>query len=36
VTGKSLKRYLRDKYSDLAVYVRDRGGRDIATNTVLA
>lgn len=36
VTGKSLKRYLRDKYKDLAVYVRDRRGKDLATSDALA
>lgn len=35
VTGKSLKRYLRDKYKDLAVYVRDRRGKALATSDVL-
>lgn len=35
VTGKSLKRYLRDKYRDLAVYVRDRRGKALATSDVL-
>jgi hypothetical protein len=36
VTGKSLKRYLRDKYKDLAVYVRDRRGKGLATSDALA
>jgi acyl-coenzyme A synthetase/AMP-(fatty) acid ligase len=31
LTGKSLKRYLREKYQDLAAYVRDRRGRNLAT-----
>jgi acyl-coenzyme A synthetase/AMP-(fatty) acid ligase len=35
VTGKSLKRYLRDKYRDLAVYIRDRRGKDLATSDAL-
>ncbi|MDT7803655.1 MAG: hypothetical protein QOI78_7088 [Actinomycetota bacterium] len=35
VTGKSLKRYLRDKYKDLAVYVRDRRGKNLATSDAL-
>jgi acyl-coenzyme A synthetase/AMP-(fatty) acid ligase len=35
VTGKSLKRYLRDKYKDLAVYIRDRRGKDLATSEAL-
>jgi hypothetical protein len=35
LTGKSLKRYLRDKYEDLAVYVRDRRGKNLATSDVL-
>lgn len=35
VTGKSLKRYLRDKYKDLAVYVRDRRGTGLATSDAL-
>jgi acyl-coenzyme A synthetase/AMP-(fatty) acid ligase len=35
VTGKSLKRFLRDKYRDLAVYVRDRRGKSLATSDAL-
>jgi acyl-coenzyme A synthetase/AMP-(fatty) acid ligase len=35
VTGKSLKRFLRDKYQDLAVYVGDRRGKSLATSDVL-
>jgi acyl-coenzyme A synthetase/AMP-(fatty) acid ligase len=35
VTGKSLKRYLRDKYKDLAVYVRDRRGKNLAMSDAL-
>jgi hypothetical protein len=30
VTGKSLKRHLREKYQDLVVYVRDRRGKSLA------
>lgn len=36
VTGKSLKRFLRDKYADLSRYVRDRRGKGLATSDVLA
>lgn len=36
VTGKSLKRYLRDKYKDLAIYVRDRRGKNLATSDTFA
>jgi len=36
VTGKSLKRFLRDKYKDLTAYVRDRRGKSLATSDVLA
>jgi hypothetical protein len=36
VTGKSLKRFLRDKYKDLAVHVRDRRGKNLATSDALA
>jgi acyl-coenzyme A synthetase/AMP-(fatty) acid ligase len=35
LTGKSLKRFLRDKYRDLAVYVRDRRGKNVATSDAL-
>jgi acyl-coenzyme A synthetase/AMP-(fatty) acid ligase len=35
VTGKSLKRYLREKYEDLSVYVRDRRGKNLATSDAL-
>jgi acyl-coenzyme A synthetase/AMP-(fatty) acid ligase len=35
LTGKSLKRYLRDKYQDLAVYVRDRRGKNLAASEAL-
>ena len=35
VTGKSLKRFLRDKYKDLAVHVRDRRGKSLATSDAL-
>ena len=31
VTGKSLKRYLREKYADLAGYLSTRDGRSVAT-----
>ncbi|MGV9361109.1 class I adenylate-forming enzyme family protein [Amycolatopsis sp. NPDC003731] len=36
VTGKSLKRFLRDKYKDLAVHVRDRRGKTLAAVDALA
>ncbi|HKS48444.1 MAG TPA: class I adenylate-forming enzyme family protein [Amycolatopsis sp.] len=35
LTGKSLKRFLRDKYKDLVVYVRDRRGKNLAKNDAL-
>jgi acyl-coenzyme A synthetase/AMP-(fatty) acid ligase len=34
LTGKSLKRFLRDKYRDLAGYLRDREGKNLATSDV--
>src|SRR4051812_38150572 len=36
VTGKSLKRYLRDKYQDLVGYLRDRQDKNLATSAALA
>ena len=36
VTGKSLKRYLRDKYGDLVVYLGDRRSKNLATSAALA
>jgi acyl-coenzyme A synthetase/AMP-(fatty) acid ligase len=36
VTGKSLKRYLRDKYEDLALYLGDRRSKNLATSAALA
>ena len=36
VTGKSLKRYLRDKYQDLVVYLGDHSSKNLATSTALA
>ena len=33
---KSLKRYLRDKYEDLALYLGDRRGKNLATSAALA
>jgi len=36
VTGKSLKRYLRDKYQDLGVYLGDRRSKNLATSAALA
>ncbi|MEV6832302.1 class I adenylate-forming enzyme family protein [Amycolatopsis sp. NPDC051102] len=36
VTGKSLKRFLRDKYRDLAGHVRDCRGPNLATTDALA
>ena len=35
LTGKSLKRYLRDKYQDLAAYVRDHNGQNLATSDAI-
>ncbi|HEU4346247.1 MAG TPA: class I adenylate-forming enzyme family protein [Actinoplanes sp.] len=35
VTGKSLKRYLRDKYADLAGYLADRRGKRLGTGDAL-
>jgi len=35
VTGKSLKRYLREKYQDLASYVDDRHGKNLALRDAL-
>jgi acyl-coenzyme A synthetase/AMP-(fatty) acid ligase len=35
VTGKSLKRYLREKYQDLASYVGDRRGKNLALRDAL-
>jgi acyl-coenzyme A synthetase/AMP-(fatty) acid ligase len=36
VTGKSLKRYLRDKYQDLVVYLSDHSSKNLATSAALA
>jgi hypothetical protein len=36
VTGKSLKRYLRDKYEDLVVYLADPSNKSLATSAALA
>lgn len=36
VTGKSLKRYLRDKYTDLVAYLGDGRAKNLATSAVLA
>jgi hypothetical protein len=36
VTGKSLKRYLRDKYQDLVAYLGDRSSKNLATSAALA
>ena len=36
VTGKSLKRYLRDKYQDLVVYLGDHSSKNLATSAALA
>jgi hypothetical protein len=36
VTGKSLKRYLRDKYEDLVVYLADPSTKSLATSAALA
>ena len=36
VTGKSLKRYLRDKYHDLVVYLADGQTKNLATSASLA
>ena len=35
-TGKSLKRYLRDKYEDLGVYLADHRSKNVATSAALA
>jgi hypothetical protein len=35
VTGKSLKRYLRDKYHDPIVYLGDRRVQNLATSAAL-
>ena len=35
VTGKSLKRYLRDKYHDPTVYLGDRRVKTLATSAAL-
>jgi acyl-coenzyme A synthetase/AMP-(fatty) acid ligase len=36
VTGKSLKRHLREKYGDLVVYLRDNRSENLATSAALA
>ena len=36
VTGKSLKRYLREKYHDLVVYLADGRSKNLATSAALA
>ena len=36
VTGKSLKRHLREKYRDLVVYLRDDRSKNLATSAALA
>jgi hypothetical protein len=36
VTGKSLKRYLREKYEDLVVYLGDHQSKNLATSPALA
>jgi acyl-coenzyme A synthetase/AMP-(fatty) acid ligase len=36
VTGKSLKRYLRDKYQDLVSYLGESPGKNLATSAALA
>lgn len=36
VTGKSLKRHLREKYRDLVVYLRDHRSENVATSAALA
>jgi acyl-coenzyme A synthetase/AMP-(fatty) acid ligase len=36
VTGKSLKRYLREKYQDLVAYLDDHHGKTLATSAALA
>ena len=36
VTGKSLKRYLRNKYHDLVVYLGDHRVKNLATSAALA
>ena len=36
VTGKSLKRYLREKYQDLVAYLGDHNNNNLATSASLA
>jgi hypothetical protein len=36
VTGTSLKRYLRDNYQDLVVYLADSRSKNLATSAALA
>ena len=36
VTGKSLKRHLREKYRDLVVYLADHRSNNLATSAALA
>jgi hypothetical protein len=35
-TGKSLKRYLREKYQDLVAYLGDHSSKKLATSAALA